>query len=100
VVDAFRRPQQIPCLPLDEELAFPLDLEGGALDAEEAEALRAAMRHLTAGQGRVVALVYAEGMSNAEAAEALGKTEGSVKSMRLRALVVLREHMRIEEVGE
>jgi RNA polymerase sigma factor (sigma-70 family) len=101
IMDYFRRPQQGRDLPLGEEIVSTLDNPVATVESMLiSEAVRDAMHYLTAGQGRVVALVYAEGMSNAEAAEALGKTEGSVKSMRLRALVVLREHMRIEEVGE
>ena len=96
VVDHFRRPRaEDCCLPLEDELASPLDMEGGAVDAETVGALRVALCHLTAGQGQVIALCYDEGLGNVEAAEALGKSEGSIKALRRRALIVLREHMEV-----
>lgn len=52
---------------------------------ETGQHLRAAVDQLSDAQRDVVMLVYFEGMSNAEAAEYLGRTEGSVKGLRKRA---------------
>jgi len=38
----------------------------------------------------VISLKFVEGLTNAEAAEALGKSEGAIKSLQFRALAALR----------
>ncbi len=50
-------------------------------------------QELSEDQRRVVALRFLLGRSNAEAAVALGKTEGAVKSLQHRALVSLEREL-------
>jgi len=50
---------------------------------------------LTEEQAQVIVLKFAEGLSNAEVARAMGKSEGAVKSLQFRALAALRR--RLEE---
>jgi RNA polymerase sigma-70 factor (ECF subfamily) len=52
--------------------------------------LQLGMRFLTEDQQQVVALKFAEGLSNAEVAEIMGKTEGAIKALQHRALCALR----------
>jgi RNA polymerase sigma-70 factor (ECF subfamily) len=50
------------------------------------EVLRAAVNKLTPDQQHVIVLKFVEGLSNAQVAHILGKTEGAVKSLQHRAL--------------
>jgi RNA polymerase sigma-70 factor (ECF subfamily) len=52
--------------------------------------LRIGMRFLTDEQQQVIALKFAEGLSNAEIAEIMGKTEGAIKALQHRGLSALR----------
>jgi RNA polymerase sigma-70 factor (ECF subfamily) len=63
----------------------------------EEERLRRALLKLTGDQAQVIALKFAEGMSNAEIARIMGKTEGAVKSLQFRAVAALRRILEAEE---
>ena len=54
-----------------------------------AEALREALHHLTEEQQRVLALRFGLGMRIREVAETMGKSEGSIKQLQLRAIASL-----------
>jgi RNA polymerase sigma-70 factor (ECF subfamily) len=64
------------------------------LDHEE---LQSAIAQLTTDQQRVIILKFVEGLSNAEVARILGKSEGAVKSLQHRALNSLQRIMGGEE---
>jgi len=91
-IDHHRR-HPIRDLPLDSEADSPAADHDPALEAEhgaaQAEA-RAALWHLTPEQRQVIVLKYFEGLDNEEAAAALGKPVGAVKSLQHRALQSLR----------
>ncbi len=89
VVDHFRQKPKKASLPLDERLvAAPPDV---ALEDRLArEQLLAAISQLTPDQQQVVTLKFMEGLSNAEIASILGKSEGAVKALQHRALASLR----------
>jgi RNA polymerase sigma-70 factor (ECF subfamily) len=91
VVDYFRSGRQDKQVELDE-----WSLVSGDHPAEDAERtlreerLRSAIGHLTDEQGMVISLKFLEGMSNAEVAVLIGKSEGAVKSLQFRGLAALR----------
>jgi RNA polymerase sigma-70 factor (sigma-E family) len=61
-------------------------------------ALLQALEHLTPGQRATVVLRYFEGFSARDTAEALGCSEGTVKSQTSRALRALSSHFQPEEI--
>ena len=63
----------------------------------EEERLRHALQQLTADQAQVIVLKFAEGLSNAEVARIMGKTEGAIKSLQFRAVAALRRILEAEE---
>ncbi len=94
VVDYFRRQPKQPNLPLEETKLFsndnPAELLERGLTAGE---LRKALSKLTEEQKQVIILKFVNGLSNAEVAKVLGKTEGAVKSLQHRALASLARHL-------
>ncbi|OGO50173.1 MAG: hypothetical protein A2Z30_05200 [Chloroflexi bacterium RBG_16_64_43] len=76
----------------DEELehkADPLMTSQIAERAIERKRVRRALRSLTPDQRQVIMLKFYEGLDNREVAQAIGKPEGSVKSLQHRALAAL-----------
>jgi RNA polymerase sigma-70 factor (ECF subfamily) len=66
---------------------------------EQEETLQAALARLPEDYRRVLALRYDEGRSFAEIAEALGRSDGAVKKLWLRAVRRLRQEVRGEHDG-
>ncbi len=96
VMDHFRQQARREFLPLDERLAAAEE-EGPQVTIEarlEHEELQAAIAQLTTDQQQVIILKFVEGLSNAEVARILGKSEGAVKSLQHRALNSLQRIMR------
>jgi RNA polymerase sigma-70 factor (ECF subfamily) len=60
---------------------------------EEERALAEAIRDLAPDRQMLLILKFSEGLSNAEIGRVLGRSEGAIKSLYHRTLVVLREHM-------
>ena len=91
VIDHFRRQPGQPALSLEEKLVATS--EHPAMVALESEfthqALRRALAELTDDQQQVILLKFVDGLSNHEVAQALGKTEGAIKSLQHRALASL-----------
>lgn len=91
VVDHFRHNQQTKGIPLDEHLTSndqdPIKMVERGLEADR---LRQAILQLTEEQGIVVTLKFVDGLSNAEVAQVMGKTEGAIKSLQFRAVASLR----------
>ena len=98
VVDYFRAGQQDE-VPLEEwpipSREHPADIAERSLAQQR---LRSAVGQLTGEQNVVITLKFLEGMSNAEVAGVLGKSEGAVKSLQFRALASLRRMMGGEEL--
>ncbi len=91
VVDHHRRQAVRDHLPLDEE-HLPAH-SGPEVPVETKlaqERLQQALLKLTDDQQQVVILRFIEGLSNAETAQILGKSEGAIKSLQRRGLVSLR----------
>lgn len=98
VVDYFRRCEQEHAAALDERLvAGDQDPVRVVEQQMEGDRLRRAISQLTYEQGLVVTLKFVEGLSNAEVAHMIGKTEGAIKSLQFRAMASLR---RILEASE
>jgi RNA polymerase sigma-70 factor (ECF subfamily) len=66
------------------------DLEHAVITALDAEEVKKAVGKLTDEQQHVLLLRFTMGLSNAEVAKVLDKTEGSIKSLQVRALASLR----------
>ena len=96
LIDLYRRDRESP-LPEDAAEAIadapPSNLE---LDIDPG-VLRSALRRLTPDQQQVIALKFLEDWSNAQVAEAMGKSEGAVESIQHRALGALRRNLEGQE---
>lgn len=84
------------------ELSDMLPTEHGIPEEEvdkalSSEQLQTAMRELTDEQQRVLALRFGFGMRIREVAETIGKSEGAVKQLQLRALTVLSQQLATKE---
>jgi RNA polymerase sigma-70 factor, ECF subfamily len=90
LIDHFRKAKEQPLL---DDLPEPTADEAGPAGITDVEpgALRAALRKLTPDQQQVISLKFLEDWSNAQVAEALGRSEGAVESLQHRALRSLRQ---------
>jgi RNA polymerase sigma-70 factor (ECF subfamily) len=68
-------------------------------DRETQERLLRAVRCLPADRQQLLILKYVEQMTNAEIAQVMGRTEGAVKSLYHRTLMVLREELCVDTPG-
>lgn len=96
VVDHYRRRGRATQVSFDDLptlIAKSDDPEQAAVRSMAAEALRSAINRLTEEQAQVVTLRFLEGLSIAEVAAAMGKTEGAVKALQYRAVMSLRRLM-------
>jgi len=91
IVDHYRKKSRTETAPLDEartaSTADPVDIAERRLKLEE---LAAACRQLPETQREVVLLRFAGGLSVAETARAMGKSEGATKVLQHEALKKLR----------
>lgn len=95
VVDHLRRKSHWQVEELNERLSDGRDFADPERMLDRTltrEALARAAARLTPLQRQVVSLKFAGGLSNAEAAAVLGKTEGAVKALQHAALISLRSH--------
>ncbi len=92
--DHFRRSYRAPNTSLNEKIMsdtpLPADIAEFAVMNED---LRRALRTLTSDQQHVLALRFGQGMSIQEVARMLGKTEGAVKQLQMRAIASLARQM-------
>ncbi len=100
MVDYLRKRSKVRELPLDEaRTAMGTD---PALLAEQRlriERLQTACEKLPETEREVISLRFAGGLSIAEVAKAMGKSEGAVKALQHSALVRLRKILSPDEVG-
>ena len=100
VIDRHRR-NPTPSVDLENienNAASNLSPEEEASQALAAEDVRKKLWQLTDDQRQVLILKYYQGLSNAEAAEAIGKPAGAVKALQHRAINSLRRMMNREEM--
>jgi len=67
-----------------------------AVNRQEIEAVRSALSALTDDQRDVIALRFFAGLSAREAADAMGKQEGTIRGLQFRAIAALRRQLGIE----
>jgi RNA polymerase sigma-70 factor (ECF subfamily) len=98
VVDYYRRQAVRRTAPLDDELVAEGETDPGELAAYRDDARRVwkVMSHLTEEQQQVISLRFVAGLSTAEVANVLEKTEGAVRALQHRALASLRRLLEIE----
>jgi len=92
VADHHRARRRRPLVSIEEEAPFVLQAPDPCQQAERREALErlsGGLEKLTEDQRLVVICKYGEGMSNAQAAAWLGKTEGAIEALQHRALRTL-----------
>lgn len=92
VADYHRAHRRRPSVSLDDDAPFVLAAPDPWQQAAKNEALArlaGALEHLTEDQRRVIIGKFGEGMSNAQVAAWLGKTEGAVEALQHRALRTL-----------
>ena len=94
----YRKQKRAQLTKLDESLANGLDSPDQAIEKKFfRNRVRDALAGLTEDQQRVLALRYGYEMSIREVADTLGKTEGSVKQLRARAIIALSKMLGGEE---
>jgi RNA polymerase sigma-70 factor (ECF subfamily) len=71
-----------------------------AVVRQELDAVGAALATLTDDQREAISLRFFAGLSAREAAEAMGKQEGTVRGLQFRAIAALRRQLGIEPEGE
>ena len=74
--------------------------EARALAREQMDAVEAALGDLTDEQRDAIALRFFAGLSAREAAEAMGKQEGTVRGIQFRAIAALRRRLGLEEMAD
>jgi len=92
VVDHYRRQNVRRAAPLEERLVAGEDVDPDRLASDQDETWRAweALNLLTEDQQQVISLRFIAGLSTADVAQMMGKTEGAVKALQHRALASLR----------
>ena len=101
VIDHVRKVKKRHTIPFEESLVASdsnpqLETER-RLDIEQ---LVSATRHLTAAQREVISLRFAGGLSIAEVARAMGKSQGAVKALQHSAIVALRKILLVGKDSE
>lgn len=92
IIDLWRGAKRRQTAPLDDPLLQDVLVETDEaieIDFLQHRSLGAALRQLTDDQQNVIILKFVEGLSNAEIAQVLEKTEGAVKALQRRALATL-----------
>lgn len=93
MVDYVRKASRQPTTWLDETLPIPdgSDLEGDVETKIEMEKVALASNKLTKAQREVISLRFAGGLSIAEAAKTMRKSEGAIKALQHSAILALRK---------
>jgi RNA polymerase sigma-70 factor (ECF subfamily) len=81
-------------------IAEPQGHEAGpdqvAVDREDMDAVGVALATLTSDQREAIALRFFAGLSAREAAEAMGKQEGTIRGLQFRAIAALRRELGVD----
>jgi RNA polymerase sigma-70 factor (ECF subfamily) len=101
VANWYRDHSRRQIISLDEVVLMTMKRKGPAALAEEHvehDLLLQVVRRLPPERQQLLILKFVEQMSNAEIGEVMGRTEGAIKSLYHRTLVVLRKEL-TEEIG-
>ncbi len=88
---------------LDDVVERPLDEDGPdelAALRQELDGVARALRSLTPEQREAISLRFFAGLSAREAAEAMGKQEGTVRGLQFRAIAALRRELGIDDPAD
>ena len=98
LVDHLRKQSKRKEAPLEETVMAPSSSDPSLIAEKNLriEELAAACEHLTEAQREVISLRFAAGLSTAEVAKAMGRSEGAIKQLQHSALVALRKTMSTE----
>jgi len=101
MVDFVRKESKKPTVPLDETM--PIMSESDPVQEVEVrlniEQVVAASKRLTKAQREVISLRFAGGLSIAECAKTMGKSEGAIKALQHSAILALRKTLTPGEHG-
>jgi RNA polymerase sigma-70 factor, ECF subfamily len=103
VADHHRARQRRPEVEIDEEASMSLQTPDPCEEVERQESLHrlsGALEQLTEEQRLVVISKFGEGLSNAQTAAWLGKTEGAIEALQHRALRTLSRLLGTKQGGE
>ncbi len=92
LVDEIRKRQRQPSLEL-ENVETISDSESSVEGYSEQQELLKVIDRLPSNQRRVIILKFIEGMGNREIAKIMGKSEGALRVMQMRALAALRKEL-------
>jgi RNA polymerase sigma-70 factor (ECF subfamily) len=92
LVDEIRKRQRRPSLELD-NVETIRDSENSVERYSEQQELLKLIDRLPSNQRRVIILKFIEGMGNREIAKIMGKSEGALRVMQMRALAALRKEL-------
>jgi len=92
LVDEIRKRQRRPSLELD-NVETIRDSENSVERYAEQQELLKLIDRLPSNQRRVIILKFIEGMGNREIAKIMGKSEGALRVMQMRALAALRKEL-------
>ena len=98
VIDHYRTRKEV--VSLDDALPLPVDgptLQERVESKFEKEHIRHAMLQLTSDQKEVLSLKFMAGFSTEEIAHHLGKREGAVRALQMRALRTLAKELKLED---
>lgn len=101
VVDYYRHKGRTDEMPLSD---VELDSQGDSLEEViekrlSVESMQVALQELTPEQQQVLSLRFGSGLRIREVAELLGKSEGAVKQLQLRAIAALTQQLALETGG-
>lgn len=101
LVDHLRRKGKRPAVPLNESLAAGNDDPQAAVEQIfDVEQLSLATRQLTKAQREVISLRFAGGLSVAEVARIMGRSQGAVKALQHSAIIALRKVFSMRNNGK
>lgn len=92
LVDELRKRQRRPSLEL-ENIETIRDSKSSVEGYSEQQELLKLIDRLSSNQRRVIILKFIEGMGNREVAKIMGKSEGAIRVMQMRALAALRKEL-------
>lgn len=102
VIDHYRTRKET--VPLEDTNIFQEDASEAITEqidrASEVRTLRAALQALTEEQQQVLTLKFITGLNTAQVARQMGKRQGAIRALQMRALQALAKHLEEEKTDE